>query len=655
MVFMKFYEVSPVGIIGQDFTVLTYSFPDNLQTGTMVEIPVGTRKFVGIVLRKVTKPDFDVKEILRILFDQPLPMEILKLHNWISKFYSTHPGTVWQTILPSGLNKNRRESTKKDRGNGNNSVVSRTNFVFNNEQLHAIDQLSKMESGTAILHGITGSGKTEVYKALAMKAQVDGKSSIILVPEISLTTQLVNEFQSEFSNVVVTHSTMTESERAKTWRKCLESDKPLVVIGPRSALFMPIRNLGLIVIDECHEPSYVQDRSPRYNTLRVAATLANITKSRLILGSATPLIADYFIAKKLGRPVIEMKKLARKNAVKPTTLTIDLTKRENFIFESKIFSQQLLKEMKETLAKGKQVLLFHNRRGSASTTLCESCGWMATCPRCFLPLTLHADKFKSLCHTCGFFEKPPMKCIDCGATEILHKGIGTKKIEEEARRIFPDKNIKRFDGDTVRGENVHDTFDELKCGKVDIIIGTQQIAKGLDLPNLRLVGIVQADAGLSLPDFSSNERTFQLIAQTAGRVGRTTDETHVIIQTYQPDTSAVTYGATQNYADFYNQEIELRKHGHFPPFVHLLKLTCVYKTEKSAVAASQKLVKEIRSQFNNENIKVLGPTPAFYERIRDTYRWQIIIRSANRQTLQEITKIVPSTKWQIELDPRSLI
>ena len=655
MVFMKFYEVSPVGIIGRDFTVLTYSSAENLPIGTIVEVPVGSRKFIGVILRKTTKPDFDVKEILRILFDQPLPAGILKLHKWISEFYSTHPSVVWQTILPSGLNKNRRKSVVKDAFSEYNSSNNRTNFVFSSEQLSAIDRLSRMESGTAILHGITGSGKTEVYKALAMKAQIDNKSSIILVPEISLTVQLVSEFRNEFSNVIVTHSTMTESERAKVWQECLESNEPLIVIGPRSALFMPIRNLGLAVIDECHEPSYIQDRSPRYNTLRAAATLANATKSKLILGSATPLIADYFVAKKLNRPIIEMKKLARKNAVKSTTLIIDLTKRENFISESKIFSRQLLKEMRETLAKGKQVLLFHNRRGSASTTLCENCGWMATCSRCFLPLTLHADKFKLLCHICGFSEKPPMKCIDCSSTEILHKGIGTKKIEEEVRKIFPNKNIKRFDGDTTRGENVHDIFNELKCGKVDIIIGTQQIAKGLDLPNLRLVGIVQADAGLSLPDFSSNERTFQLIAQTAGRVGRSANETHAIIQTYQPSSSAVIYGAAQNYAEFYDREIKLRQRGHFPPFTHLLKLTCVYKTEKSAITAAQKLTREIRSQFDNDNIKIFGPTPAFYERIRDTYRWQIIVRSANRQALQKIAKVVPSTKWHVELDPRSLI
>lgn len=654
-IIMNFYEVSPIGVIGKDIVVLTYSSNTELSQGHIIEIPVGSRKFVGVVLRKVTRPDFDVKEILRVLFDQPLPVGTMKLHAWLSKFYTTHPSTVWQTMLPGGLNKKRRDSVGKNTVLEDNRSISRTNIVFNGEQLAAIDQLFKMKPGTAILHGITGSGKTEVYKSLVRDVLNNSKSAIILVPEISLTVQLVDEFRRDFSNVIVTHSTITEAERARIWQQCLEADEPLIVIGPRSALFMPLQNLGLIVIDECHEPTYKQEKSPRYNALRAASILVNATGSKLILGSATPLIVDYYTAKKLDRPIVEMKKLARPNAVGPTTLTIDLTKRENFTSESKIFSRQLLKEMKETIAAKKQILLFHNRRGSASTTLCEECGWTAVCPRCFLPLTLHTDKYKLLCHICDHSEKPPTSCPDCGATEILHKGIGTKRIEEEVRKIFPNANVKRFDGDTARGENVADVFDDIRCGDIDIIIGTQQIAKGLDLPSLRLVGIVQADAGLSLPDFSSSERTFQLIAQTVGRVGRGADESHVIIQTYQPHHPSVIHGSTQNYAEFYNYEIELRKRGHFPPFTHLLKLTCVYKTEKGAIQAAQKLAREINDEFADQNIKILGPTPAFYERIRDTYRWQIVVRAQNRQILQEITKIVPPAKWQTELDPNSLI
>jgi len=380
---MNFYEVSPVGIVGKDFKVLTYSFSDILPIGTIVEIPVGSRKFVGVVLKKVTRPNFEFKEISRILYNQPLPPALLKLHGWLSDFYATHPGTVWQTMLPSGLNKNRRRSVVENTTIYNNRDSNRANFVFNDEQLAAIDQLAKAPPGTAILHGITGSGKTEVYKALAMKAHLAGKSSIILVPEISLTAQLVDEFHHNFENVIVTHSTMTEAERARVWQEILTIEKPIVVIGPRSALFMPVKNLGLIVIDECHEPSYKQEKAPRYNALRAAAKLAGFSSTchpelvsgsgsnslkilkqvqddscRLILGSATPLIADYYMARKLGRPIARMTKLARAGAKKSAVQIVDLTKRGNISSESKIFSRQLLAAMKRLWRKTNKSYFF---------------------------------------------------------------------------------------------------------------------------------------------------------------------------------------------------------------------------------------------------------------------------------------------------------
>lgn len=651
---MRFYEVSPIGIVGKDFHSLTYGFDGEISIGQIVEIEVGSRRFVGVVLAETHKPNFDIKPISRLLLDQPLPMPILKLHVWLSSFYTTHPGTVWQTILPEGLNKNRRSNVVDKTSLQFNRVENRTNFVLNADQLAAIDQIVKMKSGTAILHGITGSGKTEVYKALALEAWRRGFSSIILVPEIALTAQLVNEFQRDFEKVIVTHSAMTNAQRFKVWLEILNSKQPLVIIGPRSALFMPVAKLGLVVIDECHEPSYKQEKAPRYNTLRAASVLANTHKARLILGSATPLIADYYTAKKLDRPIIEMNKLARKKAVKSNLTIVDLTKRGNMSSHSNLFSNQLTTAIEQALAEKQQVLLFHNRRGNASITLCANCGWFATCPKCLLPLTLHVDKFELRCHICGHRAKPPTSCPDCGNTEIIHKGIGTKRIEIEARRLFPNANIKRFDGDTERGQAVQDIFDQLHSGEVDIIVGTQTIAKGLDLPKLRLVGIVQADAGLALPDFASNERTFQLIAQASGRVGRGEAASRAIIQTFQPNHPAVQFGAAQDYNGFYNAEIQTRARGHFPPFAHLLKLTCSYKTEKGAVNAATKLAREIAVEID-EKTKLLGPSPAFYERAGGNYRWQIIVRSTDRQKLIEIAGKIPLTKWQVELDPGSLI
>ena len=650
---MYFYEVSPVGIVGKDFDILTYSWPDDIQPGRVVEIEVGKRHFVGVVIAKVTRPDFDVKPIARLLFKKALPSGLLYLHQWMSAFYDTHHGTVWQTLLPEGLNKNRREKVVEKSTQQFNRGNRRTSFVLNGDQLSAIEQLVQMKSGTAILHGITGSGKTEVYKAMVLESMRRGLSSVVLVPEIALTAQLVREFQNDFDRVIVTHSSMTPSQRFSVWKQVLDSNQPIVVIGPRSALFMPVKKLGLVVIDECHEPSYKQDKSPRYNTLRAAAILTNFHKARLILGSATPSVVDYHIATTLGRPIIEINQLARRDAKKPKVTVIDITKRNNTTSRSSLFSKQLLSAIEKTMEQHQQVLLFHNRRGSASVTLCADCGWMATCPHCALPLTLHNDTFELRCHLCGYRTKPPTSCPECHGSDINHRGIGTKRIEEEVRRLFPDANIKRFDGDTERGQAVQDIFEELHSGKINIIIGTQTIAKGLDLPNLRLVGIVQADAGLALPDFSAPERTFQLIAQASGRVGRGAEATEVIIQTYQPDHRAVQYGASQDYARFYESEIKERARGHFPPFTHLLKLTCVYKTEKGAVNAAKKLARELADV--GEDIKILGPAPAFYEYIRGTYRWQIVIRAADRESLVAIAKKVPQARWHVELDPVSLL
>lgn len=651
---MNFYEVSPVGIVGKDFDTLTYSSKEALRPGNLVEISVGKKVIPGVIIKKVNQPNFETKEISGLLFDIPLPQNLLKVHSWISQFYCTHPGTVWQTMLPSGLLKNRRSTVVKKSSFEINRDNDRTNFVFTNDQLEAIDTIIRSKSGTSILHGVTGSGKTEVYKALALEAQTRNKSSIILVPEIGLTAQFVNEFMKDFDDVIVTHSALTEAQRFAIWQKILISKKPLVIIGPRSVLFMPVHDLGLVVIDECHEPSYTQEKSPRYNALRVASVLASHSDARLVLGSATPSIADFYTAKELGRPIATMNQLARKNAKKPRVEIIDLTKSDNRSSKNGIFSNHLIGAMEQTIQSGRQILLFHNRRGSASTTLCKNCGWVSMCPNCFLPLTLHADKFELRCHVCGFKDKVPTACPDCGSVDIIHRGIGTKRIEEEAKRLFPELTIKRFDGDTEKDQALQNVFEELHTGKVNIIVGTQSVAKGLDLPNLGLVGIVQADAGLSLPDFSAAERTFQLIAQATGRVGRGADDTQVIIQTYQPDAPAVIFGSTQNYDGFYDHEIKIRSHGNFPPFSHLMKLTCVYKTERGAVNAAAKLASSIRSDVDDKT-SVLGPTPAFYERANSTYRWQIIVRSPNRQTLLQIAKKVPPVKWHVELDPISLL
>lgn len=647
--FMKYYEVAPTAIVRANADVYTYGHTEDLPIGSILTVPVGKKVLTGVVVKKTDQPKFAVKHIETVVENIPIPTQLLKTAEWMRDYYNTHLATVLQTVLPRGLTKKRREK------NTSTPVHQRhrTNNVFTRDQADALDVIDNINQGPALLHGVTGSGKTLVYIEVVRKALADGKSAIILVPEIALTSQLVAEFAMHFDNVLLTHSRQTEAERHIVWKKVLHASEPLVIIGPRSALFMPVKNLGAIVIDESHEPTLKQEQSPRYAASEVAKTLAKHHRAKIVLGSATPNITDYYQMKKSDQPIINMPTPAKKDTVAPSIELVDMTKRNNFT-QHPFLSNQLIATLEQTFANNEQALIFHNRRGTASTTLCQNCHWQAGCPRCYVPLTLHSDDHKLRCHICNLEALVPTSCPNCNNADIIHKGIGTKKIEDALAKLFPKQIIARFDGDTSAQEGVDKRYQELYDGSIDLIIGTQVIAKGLDLPHLRTVGIVQADAGLSLPDFSASERTFQLLAQVIGRVGRSSHPTKVIVQSYQPEHPAIVDGLSRNYKDFYERTVALRKHTHFPPFRHLLKLTCVYKTEKSAVQNSRKLAEVLKSH-SPPNTEVLGPTPAFYERVRDTYRWQLVVKSPNRQDLVKLLDHLPKTHWQYELDPTSLL
>ncbi len=646
---MHYYEVAPNQIIRLDSDFFTYSSEDILAIGQIVLIEVGKKQIIGVILRKTNKPKYNTKPIISIIEQKPLPHQLVQLASWLSKYYVTPLATVLQTILPRGLRKKRRPQinqpkiTKRDR----------TNIVFNDEQNAVINTLNTNDAGTFLLQGITGSGKTEIYINIAKDTINNGRSVIILVPEIALTPQLISEFNNHFDNLLLTHSKMSESARHQVWTEALNSIQPRVVIGPRSALFTPLNNIGAIIIDEAHEPSFKQDQSPKYSALRVATILGRVHNAKVIFGSATPSVIDRYLAEQSGRPILQLTKLARTGSIPPSIELIDMTKRTNFNGH-RFLSTKLIKQITNTLNIGKQTLIFHNRRGSTSTTLCVDCGWTAECPKCFLPLTLHSDKHTMICHVCGYKSNIPTSCPTCGSTDIIHKGIGTKLIESELRKLFPSANIARFDADNNVDEAVNARYNELYDGSIDIAIGTQIIAKGLDLPHLRTVGIIQADAGLAMPDFSTNERTFQLLAQVVGRVGRNEHQTQVIVQTYQPTHPSITNGLKQDYESFYSQTLIERKRSLFPPFTHLLKLTCIYKSEAAAIKNAQSLTKILKSKVDS-SVHIFGPTPAFYERQHDTYRWQLVLKSPKREYLIDAIKLVPPTHWQFDLDPTSLL
>lgn len=647
---MHYYEVAPTQIVRSGSQSFTYSSETPLHIGTIVRVSVGKKLLNGLVVSELqAMPSYAVKPIDSIPELTPLPSAYVALANWLSDYYATPLASVLQTMLPAGLHKKRREKTFTQ------SVINRkrTHFELNQSQQQAVRKIMSASAGTTLLHGITGSGKTAVYIELAKQIINDGRSVVILVPEIALTSQLVAEFTQHFSNILLTHSKQTEAERHSIWRQALTTTEPTVVIGPRSALFLPLQAIGLIVVDESHEPSYKQEQAPRYHALRAAHFLAAQFEAKLVLGSATPSVVDYYLAQSTNRPIVTMNTLANESAKKPEVQLVDMTKRTHFS-RHRFLSNQALTQIEQDITDGKQVLVFHNRRGSAPTTLCEQCGWQAGCPTCFVPLTLHADTHELRCHICNFTSRVPTSCPECHHTSIIHKGIGTKLIESELRRLFPKHSVARFDGDSSSEDTVEQRYQDLYDGTIDIVIGTQVIAKGLDLPKLHTVVVVQADAGLSLPDYTSLERTFQLLAQVVGRVGRASHDTNVIVQSYQPGHPVITLGLKQDYLSFYELALEGRRRGHFPPYTYLLKLQCSYKTEAAAIRNAQNLAHSLRSTLPAD-VKILGPTPAFYERAGGNYRWQLVVRSPKRSLLANIVKDLPAGNWQYELDPISLL
>jgi primosomal protein N' (replication factor Y) len=646
---MKYYEVAPTRIVRSDQAVFTYESEAPLQVGLLVTIPIGKQSSIGVVVKEVSKPAYATKPIGDAIEDLPLPESLVGLSLWLAEYYRTPLATVLQTVLPRGLTTKRRTQTLLEK----TSTRDRTHIVLNNAQSAAVASIMEQTSGTVLLQGVTGSGKTEVYKEVTRQTIASGRSAIVLVPEISLTSQIIDEFTHDFPNLIVTHSHMTEAQRHLAWKQALEATQPVVVIGPRSALFMPVPHLGVIIIDEAHEPSYKQEQAPRYSALRAASVLGKLCEARVIFGSATPLIADRYVAEANRSLIIRLDKPARGNAKASTVELVDMTKRQNFN-KHRFLSNKLLEAIEQNIATGKQTLIFHNRRGSASTTLCENCGWSAQCPRCFVPLVLHADTYTMSCHICDTKQKVPTACPMCQSADIIHKGIGTKLIESELKRLFPKAIVARFDGDNTNAETVNERYKELYSGEINIAIGTQVVAKGLDLPKLHTVGVIQADSGLALPDYTAAERAFQLLAQVVGRVGRDERDTQTIVQSYQPTHPVVQFGLKQDYEGFYQYALAERKKAGFPPFRFLLQLTDVYKSEASAVKAAKQLSATLKSSVQ-PGIEVLGPTPAFYERQHDTYRWQLVLKSPKREALADVLKHVPATHWQYDLDPSSLL
>ena len=656
---------------------LTYSFDDSLLPGQIVLVPIGRRVVPGVVVKKVAQPDFKTKSILKVLYSKPLPKHLLKTVKFVHDYYMVPSGQAVSLILPRGVEKQRRRRkteqmfgiTKdgfypnpfpEDRklGRAPLSVSSGKGFrapvhdiPMNVAQKNALEGLLKAPGATKLLYGVTGSGKTNIYLKMASRTLSEQKSVVLLVPEIALTGQLVQVFKEVFGErVVVIHSQQTEAERHLIFDRVFESEKPLVVIGARSALFAPVLNLGLIIIDEEHENTYHQENAPKYSAIRVASFMATTVNCLLILGSATPMVEDYYIASKRGA-VVALTEKAKASAVKPRIKMIDFKNRDEFS-RNRYFSNSLLKAISDNLENGRQTLIFHNRRGSAPLTICDDCGEEVLCPNCYLPLTLHADDYVLQCHTCGFSEKVPVGCPKCGAPGLIHKGFGTKLLENELKRLFPRARVQRFDADNKKGEGLDAIYSEVRDGEVDILVGTQTLAKGLDLPKLATVGVVQADAGLSLPDYMAEERTFQLLTQVIGRVGRGhLKSAEVFIQTYRPEHPVLMFAADEDYLGFYDYMISKRQRARFPPFRFVAKFEITMKTEAVVLRKVRELVKKLSA---DKRLIVSPPQPAFHERTSRGYTWQIVVRSRSRKVLLEFCEGLDAS-FRITLDPPGLL
>jgi primosomal protein N' (replication factor Y) len=507
-----------------------------------------------------------------------------------------------------------------------------------------------------LLHGVTASGKTEIYLQALAEAVKLGKKGIALVPEIALTPQTIERFSARFpGRVAVLHSELKLGERFDEWQRIKKGEVD-VVIGPRSALFAPQPDLGLIIIDEEHEWTYKQtEQAPLYHARDAAIKLAELTGATLIMGSATPSLETYYHATKGDYQLLALPERVTVNAPMPEVKVVDM-REELKSGNRSVFSRKLIQGLEKVLANKEQAILFLNRRGSATTIECRNCGFVIKCKNCEIPMTYHLNSDSLLCHRCNNKMKTPQVCPNCLSRRIRYLGTGTEKINEEVQALFPQARLLRWDSDAVQADNSHhDILNKFRNYEADFLIGTQMVTKGLDLPLVTLVGVVLADTSLNLPDFRAGERTFQLLCQVAGRAGRGRSEGQVVIQTYNPEHYAVLAAAKHDYRAFYVKEIAFRRELMEPPFTQLATLTFVHANDNRCREEAEKIAKHIieeRDARGVPDLNLIGPAPAFVHRLRGRYHWQIIVRGSN---LSSFLKNIPLPQgWTIDIDPVGL-
>ena len=544
-------------------------------------------------------------------------------------------------------------------------TLNRTQSVFdaiepdlakrlNQEQETALDKITESQNTTFLLEGITGSGKTEVYLQVIESVIAKGKTAIVLVPEISLTPMMTNRFIARFGQkVAIMHSGLSDGEKYDEWRKIKEKQAQ-VVVGARSAIFSPLENIGVIIIDEEHESSYKQDSNPRYHARDIALLRAKYHEANLVLGSATPSLESRARAERGVYQLLKLTKRANQKAVLPEIKVIDM--RNHINDKSANFSDELLTKIKEKIDKKEQVILMINRRGYSSFVMCRDCGFVVDCPNCDISLTLHMDTRSLNCHYCGHAQSIPTRCPNCQSSKIKYYGSGTQKAEEELVKLIPQARVLRMDVDTTRTKNAHEKIlKKFEEGQADILLGTQMIAKGLDFPNVTLVGVINADTGLNLPDFRASERSFQLLMQVSGRAGRADKAGEVLIQSFNPHHYAIEFAQEQDYEAFYEQEMKYRRQLAYPPYYFTAQIVVSHKNEDRVVKKSYEIMQLLKKNLT-EKVKILGPTPKPIARTHNLYHYQILVKYRFEENLEEtLNQVLDLTQERENKDLRVII
>ncbi|MBI2342322.1 MAG: primosomal protein N' [Deltaproteobacteria bacterium] len=635
--------------------------------GSRVIIPFGRRNVIGFVMAGANTPDgnspIEIKDVLESPDDAPVfSGKMVELIRWVSDYYFVPIGEMCKAALPLQLSKKIRK--RKGRNFEDETIIddpfnSPAHITLTEKQKAAYESFcsSYLKYSTTLLHGITGSGKTEIYLKLFEDILARSKSAIFMVPEIGMTPQTVSRISARFKDKIsVYHSGLSDSRRFYEWRR-IKSGSAKIVVGTRSSVFAPFANLGLIVIDEEHDTSYKQDESPRYNGRDTAIMRAKIEGVQCILGSATPSVETFTNVQTKKYHYLYLSERPS-GAPLPNVEIIDM----RGVPKNAVISPTLVSEIGAALHNHMQAILFINRRGYGSFILCTECGSATVCPNCNITLSYHKEGHNLLCHYCEYKIPMVQRCLKCGSASIRAFGSGTERIEDEIKTCFPSASVARFDRDaTSKAHARPKILSQMKSGKIDILIGTQMITKGHDFPNIALVGVLDADLSLNFPDFRAAERTFQLLAQVAGRAGRRETQGKVIIQTFNPENYAIRSAARHNFFDFYKCEFPIRRELLYPPFGRLVLVKIEGANEQNVEKYSHAIVNSINIP---PDVLILGPSPAPLTKVRGKFRWHFLIKSKDIKKLKAVTEQISGLqnankpkgiKVSVDVDPVNML